>query len=107
MVFLRLKFSFIYHFFFQFIGIERETTPFVLTREMVYVMGGQNSDLFQTFCVSIFFFSFLFFASLIFFFFSENWKVGVSSGKKAWSFIFISLFAHAFDWNPESTKGSL
>ena len=46
------------NFFVQFAGIDRETTPFVLTREMVFIMGGQNSELFQKFCV-IFFFHFL------------------------------------------------
>ena len=35
----------------QFAGIERETTPFVLTREMVYVMGGQGSATYKEFTV--------------------------------------------------------
>jgi phosphatidylinositol kinase/protein kinase (PI-3 family) len=53
----------------QFAGIERETTPFVLTREMVYVMGGQGSPTYKEFTVtfhSIFPSSFL----LVFIFFS-------------------------------------
>jgi len=41
----------------KFKGIRRETAPFVLTKEFVYVMGGKNSDnykLFKKLCCDIF-----------------------------------------------------
>mmetsp|Transcript_31133 Transcript_31133/g.42803 ORF Transcript_31133/g.42803 Transcript_31133/m.42803 type:complete len:301 (+) Transcript_31133:155-1057(+) len=45
-----IDFGFIFGNFLKFGGIERETTPFVLTREMVYVMGTSNGALFKEFC---------------------------------------------------------
>jgi len=45
-----IDFGFILGNYLKFIGIDRETTPFVLTREMVHVMGGNNSPLFNFFC---------------------------------------------------------
>jgi len=42
-----IDFGFILGNFLKFAGIDRETTPFVLTREMVYVMEGQNSETYK------------------------------------------------------------
>lgn len=36
----------------RFYGIQRERVPFVLTPDFVYVMGGENSEMFQRFKVS-------------------------------------------------------
>eukprot|EP01130_Rhizamoeba_saxonica_P000257 TRINITY_DN10235_c0_g1_i1.p1 TRINITY_DN10235_c0_g1~~TRINITY_DN10235_c0_g1_i1.p1 ORF type:complete len:1064 (+),score=229.29 TRINITY_DN10235_c0_g1_i1:285-3476(+) len=33
-----------------FAGIQRETSPFILTKEFAYVMGGQNGEVFAKFC---------------------------------------------------------
>jgi len=44
-----IDFGFFLGNYLKFAGIERETTPFVLTPEMVYLMGGSSSDNFKLF----------------------------------------------------------